>query len=365
MELDMNNRWSRVAAQVEEQPVDRRNRAIVRGLVKPAAAAGKQTAAQIAGLTAAEIKRLAAKFAVKNVKAEDKNGVPATALSSVVSVWIEVTPDMAARWLKTNFVNRPISDDTVMAYARDMATGRWQATHQGIAFNDRDELIDGQHRLFAVVKCGKTIRMMVTFGLPSKIAGAEMTTMDCVDRGRTRSVADQLKIQHGLKNGGLIASLSASVAHLCLGDRLRRMSVGQTLDVYRAFQPGIDFATERRSTKPGLRSAGVLAAFAFTFELNPKSEDWLARLNTGHKVDAVPMMKLLRELLTGEQSAMLVQSMNRGIAELAVHCIWSALAGAGAQQLEQRPEEWLKAVEFFRAQQRAKVEKIAGLFKLP
>ena len=114
--------------------------------------------------------------------------------------------------------------------------GTWVATHQGLAFNVRDELIDGQHRLKAVVLAGKAVRMMVTFGLPSIISGSEMTTMDAVDRGATRSVADQLTIQHGMKNSGIIASVSRSIAALCSNERTRRLSVGQTLEIYRAFQ---------------------------------------------------------------------------------------------------------------------------------
>ena len=55
------------------------------------------------------------------------------------------------------------------------------------------------------------------FGLASKIEGSKMTTMDAVDRGRTRSVADQLKIQHGLKAGSKIAGLAASDERLKKG----------------------------------------------------------------------------------------------------------------------------------------------------
>ena len=32
------------------------------------------------------------------------------------------------------------------------AVGQWASTHQGIAFADDDTLIDGQHRLLAIVK---------------------------------------------------------------------------------------------------------------------------------------------------------------------------------------------------------------------
>ena len=39
--------------------------------------------------------------------------------------------------------------------------------------------------------------------------------MDAVDRGRARSVADQLRIQHGMKEGTVIASICKSLAGLC------------------------------------------------------------------------------------------------------------------------------------------------------
>ena len=121
--------------------------------------------------------------------ADGLDGVPA----GVEVRWVLVAPKLAAEWLANNFVNRPLSDDTVEAYARDGKNGVWALTHQGMAFNDKDELIDGQHRLHGIIKSGVPELTMVTFGLPSKIEGAEMTTMDAVDRGKPRSVADQLK----------------------------------------------------------------------------------------------------------------------------------------------------------------------------
>jgi hypothetical protein len=311
-ETSLNDRWSRVAQSVREPVHHSKPRTPVFGSEE----SGKQTALEIAGLTAEQVRKHVAKYQVKHVTARDKDGQPATALANVISVWIEVTPDMAHRWLKTNFRNRPVTPDTVLSYARDMALGRWQPTHQGIAFNDRDELIDGQHRLIAVIKCGLTVRMMVTFGLPSEIEGAEVTTMDCVDRGRTRSVADQLKIQHGLKDGGKIAGIASAVAHLCVGERVRRMSVGQTLDVYRAFEQGVDFVIAHSSKRQGLRSVGVLAAFAFAYAVEGANIEYcFGKLNTGVEIEQSPVIQALRNLLTGEQSSMLVQSMNKGIAE--------------------------------------------------
>ena len=76
---------------------------------------------------------------------------------------ILVTPEMARRWLDSNTrSNRRPSAKTVDAYAREMAAGRWLVTHQGIAFNQAGELVDGQHRLLAIIEADVNVLMMVT-----------------------------------------------------------------------------------------------------------------------------------------------------------------------------------------------------------
>ncbi len=305
----------------------------------------------------------------------EKNGVPVdagdpTAGTKLTSQWMDITPSLAAAWLKNNFRNRPMKEDVITAYARDMIRGVWQPTHQGVAFNDLDQLIDGQHRLAAIVKSRRTIRMMVTFGLPSKINGHEMTVMDCVDRGCTRTVADQLKIQHGLKTGTQIAQMATALAHLCVGEKMRRLSVGQTLEIYRAFERSADLVIANRSREHGLRSVGVLAGFVFVLAANEEDVcgpvyKLLLALNSGEGIDRWPMLGKLRAFLTGEQARLVLASLNKGIAELVVQVLCSEIANEQAVNLEMRPEEWLKAVVQIRERQPARVEKIAALFRLP
>ena len=76
-----------------------------------------------------------------------------------------VTPEMAKQWLDQNTFNRPISHGRVSRYASDMANGYWKLNHQGIGFDNQGVLADGQHRLKAVIQCGKSIKMMVTWGV--------------------------------------------------------------------------------------------------------------------------------------------------------------------------------------------------------
>lgn len=333
------------------------------------------TAMEIAGISPETIKKFIAKAGAN--AADKAAGAAATSEENVLSRWINVSPEMAARWLKSNFRNRPVSDDVVTAYARDMINGVWQPTHQGIAFNDRDELIDGQHRLLAVIKSRKTVRMLVTFGLRSKIEGSDMTTMDCVDRGRTRSVADQLKIQHGLKNGTQIQQVCSSIGHLCLGEKLRRPSVDQTLRIYKEFKTEMDFIIANRSKSMGLRSAGVLAGFAFALATQPGAVHeraiakmfvslvWGDDVKDGKKLDAFATLKKLHVFLTGENATLLLASMNRGIAELTVWAILCEVQMVKPAELAREPKEWNLGVEHFRAMNEARVKKIAAAFALP
>jgi hypothetical protein len=356
---NLNDRWSRVAALATERPEPKPQKVFT-----PAGQAPPET---IPKVSAAAVQ----KFTVRNVTEADKSGAAAVIENGVRAQWMDVTPAMAARWLKVNFRNRPVSDHTVKAYARDMQAGVWHQTHQGIAFNDRDELIDGQHRLLAVVAARRTVRLMVTFGLRSQIEGSAMTTMDCVDRGRTRSVADQLKIQHGLKTGTQIVQVATALAGFC-HESIRRPSVDQVLKIYHWFKPEMDFVIANRSTRHGLRGAGVLAGFAFALatENGPVHERpaakmfvslvWGDDVAEGKRLDAFPAIKQLHAFLTGATASMLMASMNRGIADLTLQALWLE-SKHSTEKLEMK----LDGRNFFREKLGDRVAKVAALFELP
>lgn len=298
---------------------------------------------------------------VHNPAPIEKSGADVTMPEAgVYSRWMDIDPGLAAHWLQNNFVNRPLTEDTVKSYARDMVNGVWVPTHQGIAFNDLDHLIDGQHRLSGIVMAGIPVRMMVTFGLPSKISGSKMTTMDAVDRGRTRSVADQLKIQHGMKNGSAIAMICASIACLCRNDKTRRLSVGQTLEIYDAFRPSIDWVIEFRSREPGLKAKGVLAACAFAVAANIKLKDRCHRIFAGDLQGHGTPLHLLREFLVSDDATLLNRGSDRALAELVLLALQLDVAGDKVDRLELS----LAGLHAFRALQPERVAKVAAMFDL-
>lgn len=101
-----------------------------------------------------------------------------------------ITPDMARQMLMSNMkCNRPVQKATVHSYARMMKSGRWNLTHQGIAFDENGELVDGQHRLNAVIEANVPVQMNVTRNV--RRAPGEMFTID-MGRRRTYSNVTQM-----------------------------------------------------------------------------------------------------------------------------------------------------------------------------
>lgn len=81
--------------------------------------------------------------------------------------------------------NRPVSAHHVSALAAAMAAGEWRCTHQGILIGANGAIVDGQHRLIAVVRSGTTITSMVS--RMSEVAGARALPIDI--RAKTRAAS--------------------------------------------------------------------------------------------------------------------------------------------------------------------------------
>ena len=116
-----------------------------------------------------------------------------------------VTPEMAIDWLdKANTNNRTVSDTHVQRLARDMKQGKWVLTHEGIAFDSSGILLDGQHRLWAVVIAEVPIEMHIWRGVTREA----LMAIDC---GKSRSLGDVLRLSggHGQVNNRHIAILRA------------------------------------------------------------------------------------------------------------------------------------------------------------
>lgn len=102
---------------------------------------------------------------------------------------IDVTPGMAKQWLATNHDNRNTSQGWVSKMARDMASGDFPFTGESIKFDENGDLIDGQHRLQALIQSGvRKVEMLIVEGIPRQ-------HQRFMDKNRTRKVADSLSME--------------------------------------------------------------------------------------------------------------------------------------------------------------------------
>lgn len=142
------------------------------------------------------------------------------------SVLLQVTPEMALdmlgksagnpRYGKEGKVNKSI----VEKYATDMRNGNWQITHQGIAFDENGLLVDGHHRLSAVLKSGATVPMYVTYGIP-----ANSVILDCgYSRSPSQIMQFSLHADKMVSSGSVIATAKLHFYFLCGEDRKKMES---------------------------------------------------------------------------------------------------------------------------------------------
>lgn len=118
--------------------------------------------------------------------------------SGLTTEIVNVTPAIAERWLGKNVKNRHLAGRDVNRYAASMERGEWLVTGEAVKFAATGELLDGQHRLAAIIQCGRTVPLLVVRGLHA-------VTQDVLDTGRRRTAADQLAI-HGYTNTSLLAA---------------------------------------------------------------------------------------------------------------------------------------------------------------
>jgi hypothetical protein len=83
---------------------------------------------------------------------------------------VRISPAMAEEWLKATPENqRPLNEKFVTKLARAMLEGRWiDCAGPPIIFDRLGNLVDGQHRLHAVVRARKAVTSFVNVGVPSQ-----------------------------------------------------------------------------------------------------------------------------------------------------------------------------------------------------
>lgn len=130
----------------------------------------------------------------------------------------QIDPDTAARLLEGNHLNREIGPGLVKKMAADMNAGRWLTNGDSIKFDRNGKLVDGQHRLTAVVESGTTLETFVCGGLAPEIFAT-------LDVGKKRTLKDAMKID-GVPNYSAAAAAIPWIIRLSSADPVKNRSHG-------------------------------------------------------------------------------------------------------------------------------------------
>jgi hypothetical protein len=104
---------------------------------------------------------------------------------NIIAEVITITPQDATAWLRCNKINRPVRRRHMLFLAGEITDGNWQLNGQPIVIADDEQVLDGQHRLLAIIEAGKPIKSLVVYGITPD-------AFKTIDTGAVRTGADAL-----------------------------------------------------------------------------------------------------------------------------------------------------------------------------
>lgn len=206
-------------------------------------------------------------------------------------LYVTVTPAMAEETLERNTENRSLRAGLVERYARDMKAGMWAEDGNTIKIAYDGTLIDGQHRLWAVIEAGVPVKLIVLTGL-------NRSAIRTIDTGAGRTYADYTRITSRavgspLPNANNVAAVLRVLAwYDGQWPRLPHYGGKNTftfaeLDVIAKRHPAVADCvaaclTDKR-TRQIFKGGSLLGAtYTLAWESNPtEAERWLQILQTG------------------------------------------------------------------------------------
>jgi hypothetical protein len=113
---------------------------------------------------------------------------------------VDLTPEDAAKMLAISqgHHQRKLRKANIDRLTHAITSGQWRETHQAIALNRDGIVIDGQHRLTAIVAAGMTVRVLIAKDVADE-------TFDVIDTGSVRSPYDVLTLA-GIPNAAKVAA---------------------------------------------------------------------------------------------------------------------------------------------------------------
>jgi len=225
------------------------------------------------------------------------------ALEDAGMLKILITPAIAADMLTRNTGNRKLRRRVASFYAAQMAAGQWLETHEAIAVDSHGNLVDGQHRLQAIVISGCAQSMW----LATYPDGRTATDLP-IDMGLQRSAADALQIDRRSANvigvifrirdtGRRATSIAAiRAAYELCEPTLSRVIEASASNVRQRTSAAVRAAVLLRCLESPQRQDEILSQYTAFVKMDWSPDMWLSVQNLLKQLDGEAMRKVGREL---------------------------------------------------------------------
>ena len=123
---------------------------------------------------------------------------------------ILITPTMAKELLEKNISNRSVKARIVAKYSNDMLNGNWiEDTGELITISKLGVLLNGQHRLLAIIKSNTSHKIHLATDAPDEV-------FKVIDTGSSRNTSDIFKIDN-IPNPNIMPSIIYTYKNLISG----------------------------------------------------------------------------------------------------------------------------------------------------
>lgn len=175
---------------------------------------------------------------------------------------VRITPEDAVAMLEMNDSNRPLNDQHVKRIARQIADGKWKFNGDTIKIAVTNDILDGQHRLWAIIEAKTAVETIVVRGIEADA----FATIDTLRKPRSGS--DVLALLGASRQRSTISVALQWLTRWqrkCLETYRAPQNRIENSDIEQAYRdnPGIVRAAEAATRLRGLANPGIIAFFYF------------------------------------------------------------------------------------------------------
>lgn len=214
---------------------------------------------------------------------------------------IKITPAKAKLYLAQNKGNRPLQKLHVNFLASEIEKGNWKCNGESIKIGKDKQIIDGQHRLTAVVKANKSITTALMTGLDPAV-------FDTIDTGKNRSPGDTYALM-GEKNAKPLAVLIKNLHRYYMNDwkKQQRISNSEFEKLLTRWPDARTIVNNYALKAPGLLNLRIIHFCYYVFKKKNKDQasDFMTKLCHGNDIAArSPIMAVRNKIMEGRLKGM-------------------------------------------------------------